>query len=279
MTFAVSESNTRRWRSFFAERWVFREFSFSTAVCRKYTWKSWQHIFKSRFFYWNCRWYRHELQPVEHEMAMFVRCINRHLETKRNLRSWGIQCWILTHVSWRRIGSMLPNALRRHTWEFVGVAVGSWGGFLRKIPFKESHQKRILVVKNHVWEGVGFEDLEHGSVTNDMAWPSRGWFNYSNISPCFCPVFSNGSILWSSKTWCSYVFIPNRRPCLLLKPLGSTSAPPRGPQVHLANQGAENVSKNFEHFGNLEVVWSRPQLIKQGIEPCPLPIRFYDLGA
>jgi len=26
-------------------------------------------------------------------------------------------------------------------------------------------------------------------------------------------------------------------------------------EVHLANQGAENVSKNFEHFGNLEVVW------------------------
>lgn len=76
-----------------------------------------------------------------------------------------------------------------------------------------------------------------------------------------------------------YVFIPNFRPCLLLKPLGSTSSPPRGAQVHLANQGAENVSKNFEHFGNLEVVWSKPQLIKQGIEPCPLPIRFYDLGA
>ena len=50
-------------------------------------------------------------------------------------------------------------------------------------------------------------------------------------------------------------------------------------EVHLANQGAENVSKNFEHFGNLEVVWSTPQPMKQGIEPCPLPIRFYDLGA
>lgn len=27
------------------------------------------------------------------------------------------------------------------------------------------------------------------------------------------------------------------------------------------------------------MVWSRPQRIKQGIEPCALPIRFYDLGA
>ena len=83
------------------------------------------------------------------------------------------------------------------------------------------------------------------------------------------------------------VFIPNPSHCPLLKSVFSTSSPPQTVtemsaktlEVHLANQGAENVSKNFEHFGNLEVVWSTPQPMKQGIEPCPLPIRFYDLGA
>ena len=32
-------------------------------------------------------------------------------------------------------------------------------------------------------------------------------------------------------------------------------------KVHLANHGAESLSKNFDHFGNLEVVWYRPQLV------------------
>eukprot|EP00438_Fugacium_kawagutii_P029473 Skav209240 [mRNA] locus=scaffold293:478876:483826:- [translate_table: standard] len=42
------------------------------------------------------------------------------------------------------------------------------------------------------------------------------------------------------------------RPC---PRLGSALPVSSAEPVHLANLGAESVSKNFEHFGNLEVVW------------------------
>lgn len=107
-----------------------------------------KYLEKLIFSYWNGRWYRHQLQPVEHEMAMFVGCINRHrfsplLRSKkkhRRLRNSMLDPYTCIVKKNRKYASECTEASHLRM-GFVGVAVGSWGGFLRKIPFKESQQK------------------------------------------------------------------------------------------------------------------------------------------